>query len=268
MYSTLIEAEQAHAILNDANVVFLDCRFNLMEPRWGRQQYLDSHIPGAYYLDLNHDLSSPVIKGITGRHPLPHPEIISAVLAQAGIDEKSQVIVYDQLNGGYAARAWWILQWLGVPDTAVLNGGIIRWKELGFELDNQWPAPKDTGWKGTPDPDMIIQKEDLVSVSKTIIDSREFKRYKGIEEPIDPIAGHIPNAICFPFIENTKPDGRWLSQEDLKQRFSDIQDTPIFYCGSGVTACHNLLSFKIATDKMAILYPGSWSEWIQYYPPA
>lgn len=267
-YQTLINNQEAVELINSPDVVFLDCRFNLNQPDWGRQSFMQSHIPGAYFLDINHDLSSPIIPNITGRHPLPNPLVLSTVLSQCGISENKQVIIYDQLNGSYASRAWWLLQWLGIKNSAVLNGGFEKWLTASYPTTNLWPQPKDTGWQGSANEAMIIQKDEIAGLNSTLIDSRDKKRFDGIEEPIDPIAGHIPGAVCYPFMDNLQTDGTWKPKEKLIERFSELTDLPTFYCGSGVTACHNILAYKIATGKMARLYPGSWSEWILYFAPA
>ncbi len=269
-YDTLISASEAFSIMQDEHTVFLDCQFALADPDAGRQAYLKSHIPGAYYLDLAHDLSSPVIDGVTGRHPLPNPAVLEAALRAAGVNSDSQVVVYDQSNGAYASRAWWLLNWLGHERVAVLNGGFASWEMEDLPVDNQWPAPKQGDFKYALRPNLLVQKEEVRNTADTVVDSRAYARFTGENEPIDPIAGHIEGAICLPFAQNLQEAGSWKSQMELAKRFEEAnllhQENPIFYCGSGVTACHNILAFKIATGSLARLYAGSWSEWIHYYP--
>lgn len=269
-FHTLIEPIELSQLLESGNTVVLDCRFVLTDQHAGRRAYLTNHIPGAYYLDLDHDLSSPVQKGITGRHPLPHPEVLQSTLQATGLTSESQVIVYDQSNSAYAARAWWLLKWLGHDHVAVLNGGFDAWCRAELPIDNQWPPPK----KGT----FCAQLQDFLLVDKAYVhmhkaglaDSRAYNRYTGEHEPLDPVAGHIEGAVCVPFMENTEPDGTWKPKEVLADRFEKANligiENPVFYCGSGVTACHNILAYQIATGKTARLYAGSWSEWINYYP--
>lgn len=266
-FDTLINTDQVSDLIHSGiQIVFLDCRYALDDPFRGRKDYLQSHIPSAVYMDIMHDLSSPVIKGITGRHPLPNPVILESALQQAGISNDSQVIVYDQNNGAYAARAWWLLQWLGHEKVALLNGGFASWISEGNAVDNQWSLPETGTFKGNINEKMTIAREALQTVKKHIVDSRDARRYSGEIEPIDPVAGHIPGAICIPFMQNTGPDGKWISKDALQERFHQLEN-PVFYCGSGVTACHNVLAFKMATGRMAQLYPGSWSEWILYHKP-
>lgn len=268
-YTTLISIEDAQELLASGNAVWLDCSFALQDTALGRQQYMAGHIPGAHYLDLNHDLSSPVIQGVTGRHPLPDPEVIRLRFSQCGIHDHTQVIVYDQTNGAYASRAWWLLQWLGHEAVAVLDGGFAAWKTQALPIDNRWTAPVEGHLTPVIRDDMIIRKESIPTLTAKLIDSREKIRFTGASEPIDSVAGHIPGAVCLPFGENMEADGKWKNKEALRLRFQEIGDAdhpPVFYCGSGVTACHNVLAYKIATDRMAQLYPGSYSEWINYYP--
>jgi thiosulfate/3-mercaptopyruvate sulfurtransferase len=269
-YQTIISAGELKAIWENQQVVLLDCRYYLIEPDRGRREYLQAHIPGAHYLDIGLDLSGPVLPGITGRHPLPDPQVLESTLQQCGINSDSQVVAYDQLNGAYAVRAWWLLRWLGHVKVAVLDGGFAAWKAAGYQVDNVWPPPAKGNFTMDVRDQLIVSKEEIQHPSFPLIDSREYERYTGQREPIDPIAGHIPGAICMPYLDNIHADGTWRSKEELKQKFSAIQSNPfvapVFYCGSGVTACHNILAYKIATGADARLYPGSWSEWIQYYP--
>ncbi len=270
-FHTLIEPDELIQLQHESTVI-LDCRFVLTDKDAGRQAYLKSYIPTAYYLDLDHDLSSPVQKGITGRHPLPHPDILESTLRASGLSADRQVIVYDQSNGAYAARAWWLLNWLGHDRVAVLNGGFDAWCRAGLPTDNQWPAPQKGTFSAHLQDDLVVDREYVNVHKEGLVDSRAFDRYTGAYEPLDPVAGHIDGAVCLPFMENTEADGTWKLKDTLAERFSEANltaiENPVFYCGSGVTACHNILAYKIATGKTARLYAGSWSEWINYYPAA
>jgi thiosulfate/3-mercaptopyruvate sulfurtransferase len=270
-FHTLITVDELSGLLETGNVVVLDCRYSLTDFSKGRKDYLQSHLPGAYFMDIGHDLSAPVIKGVTGRHPLPHPEILASSLRAAGVSHGSQVIAYDQSNGAYASRAWWLLRWLGHDQVAVLDGGFDAWIKSGLPVDNQWPAPKKGNFQFQLKQNLTVNVHEVAHLKEPIIDSRDYKRYTGEIEPIDPIAGHIKGALCKPYMDNTNENGFWKSVETLKNKFQDVESPepvqPVFYCGSGVTACHNILAYKIATGKDARLYPGSWSEWIHYYPP-
>ncbi len=268
-YHTLISSDELNDFIGNPDVVLFDCRFYLNNTTLGRMEYLQSHIPGAVYLDTNHDLSSPVIKGVTGRHPLPHPDILTSTLKAAGLNKNSQAIFYDQSNGAYAARGWWLLKWLGHEDVAILDGGFKSWISAGFALDNQWPLPSPGDFESNLQENLTVQMDSIRNTGDPLVDSRELKRYTGEYEPIDPVAGHIPGAVCIPYLENTDENGIWKSPEELRKRFEGIESTvkesPVFYCGSGVTACQNILAYKIATGQDARLYPGSWSEWINYH---
>jgi len=267
-YHTLISVDEFYELRHHEGIVIFDCLFYLNDTSKGRKEYLQGHIPGAVYLDIAHDLSSPVIKGVTGRHPLPHPEILTSALKAGGLNKDSQVIVYDQSNGTYASRGWWLLRWLGHDDVAVLDGGIGAWNSAHFPLDNQWPLPSPGNFEAHLQYNLTVKMEGIDKISDPLVDSREYLRYTGEYEPIDPVAGHIPGAVCLPYMENTNETGTLKTVAELRKRFADIEssftESPVFYCGSGVTACHNILAYKIATGKDARLYPGSWSEWINY----
>lgn len=266
----LITASNLIGLLSKRDIVILDLRFYLDNKDKGRQEFMIAHIPGAIYLDIEHDLSSPVIKGVTGRHPLPDPVLLESLFRGSGIQHDSLVVVYDQLHSAYASRGWWLLKWLGHTQVVVLDGGIESWKSLGGPMDNQWTLADPGNFKAAINNEMVVQKEYLLNATQPIVDSREYKRFTGEFEPIDPVAGHIPGAVCLPYLDNTDAAGKWKSKDLLAQKFSSLPEdaTPVFYCGSGVTACHNVLAYKIATGRDAKLYPGSWSEWIHYYPPA
>ena len=269
-YYPLISVSSLLDSYDTPGTIIFDCTFYLDDEFKGRKEYLEGHIPGAVYLHLTHDLSSPVIKGVTGRHPLPHPEVLAATLRASGVNNSSTIIVYDQAAGAYAARLWWLIRWMGHDEVYVLDGGIKAWKNEKGPLDNEWPLPLPGNFQYQLRPEFVITMDEIDPEKSPLVDSRDYKRYTGEFEPIDPVAGHIPGAICFPFADNTDSSGMWKSKEALNERFSEIstQDPPpVFYCGSGVTACHNILAYKIATGVDARLYAGSWSEWINYHAP-
>ena len=268
-YETLISLDEFFDLLRHQSAVILDCTYYLNDVDKGRQAYLQAHIPGAFYLDTGHDLSAPVVPNVTGRHPLPHPDVLANTLRQCGLNNGMQVICYDQGSGVYASRAWWLLNWLGHSEVAILDGGFKHYQSNQHPVDNQWPPPLKGNFVPQLRHDMTVSMEDLVQDRSHLVDSREYKRYSGETEPIDPVAGHIPGAICIPYPDNVDEAGHWQSKDFLEKKFEPLESMehqPVFYCGSGVTACHNIFAYKLATGKDALLYPGSYSEWINYHP--
>lgn len=271
MYTTLIEAAPLAAMLQDPDVVILDCRFDLMRPEWGRQAYESGHIPGALYAHLDEDLSGAVTPQ-TGRHPLPSRERFAETLGRWGIDSHVQVVAYDQANSAFAARLWWMLRWMGHEAVAVLNGGFAAWQAAGLPVVSEI-SPRAAR--------QFVPREPLTNVVTTaqleqalargdslLVDARAADRFAGQNETIDPVAGHIPGACNHPFAANLQPDGKFLPAQELRRRWeATLQGRPaaqvISMCGSGVTACHNLLALQIAGLGDAQLYGGSWSEWIR-----
>ena len=253
-------------------LVILDCRFALEDPDYGRCSYAEGHIAGAQFADLERDLSGPVIKGVTGRHPLPDPRTLVERLQAWGINADSDVVLYDDGPGAFAARAWWLLAWLGKRDGVfILDGGLKAWHAAGFPLSLDAPVIEPGTFVGTPDHRLVLDAEHLQKrlgqPGLTLIDARAQPRFRGDVEPIDPVAGHIPGAQCAAFNENLGSDGRFLPAEQLRQRFAaQLQgrspDELVAYCGSGVTACHNLFALSLAGYPLGKLYAGSWSEWI------
>lgn len=249
-------------------VVIFDCRFNLMNKTLGREQYRAGHIPGAYFLDLEKDLSSETgTHG--GRHPLPDTEALSKKLRSAGVNQHSLIVVYDDSRMGYAARAWWLLRYFGHSQVLILDGGFTGWMNAGGAIDRREPALKNGNFKATLQDDWIVTRDDILGAGTnfTLIDSREAKRYRGEEEPIDPVAGHIPGALNYFWQDATTEQGFFQSDEVQRNRWADLtgRENLVVYCGSGVTACVNLLSLEISGVK-AKLYPGSWSDWCSYLP--
>lgn len=271
MFKTLISVEELTSILGQTNTVIIDCRFSLADKEGGRKDYLQAHIPNAVYAHLDDDLSSPIIEGQTGRHPMPVVATIAQQLGEWGIDEHTQVIAYDQSHGGLAARLWFLLKWLGHENVAVLNGGWKHWIENGGTTSSEASTIESKIFKANPNPDLLVDVQfmeaNIDNDDYIYFDSRTAPRYRGEEEPIDPVAGHIPSAISAPFLDNLGADGLFLDKTALAQRFVNIlKDLPrgkaVFYCGSGVTACHNLLAMHHLGLTSPKLFPGSWSEWI------
>ena len=268
----LITTKQLAKRLHGPDLLILDCRFALEDPTYGEGSYQQGHIPGAHFADLETDLSDTVVAGVTGRHPLPDPQRLLARLQQWGLEEHSDVVLYDDGPGAFAARAWWLLVWLGKRDGIyLLDGGLKAWREAGLPLDDAIPTNEPGSFSGMPDSSMTVDatwlQDRLESTTLTMLDARALPRFLGEVEPIDPVAGHIPGAICAPFTENLDHTGRFLSPEQLRQRFallfgSRSPEAAVAYCGSGVTACHNLFALCLAGYPLAKLYPGSWSEWI------
>lgn len=258
------------ARLYEPDLVIVDCRFTLSDPHAGRKAYEEAYIPGAIYLDLERDLSAPVQKH-GGRHPLPDLTALAQKLSRLGISNHSRIVAYDDQGGAVAARFWWLLQYMGHDQVYVMEQSFTAWKEAGYPVISDQP-PIRVPSRFEP----IIQKHMLAGVeevrvaslkgSAVLIDSREHRRYAGIEEPIDKKAGHIPGAINYFWKDNLKPNGQWKSTTELSQRFADLpQDRDIIiYCGSGVTACPNVLALQEAGFENVKLYVGSWSDWISY----
>ncbi|MFL9675031.1 sulfurtransferase [Pseudomonas marginalis] len=268
----LISPQQLAERQTSAGLVILDCRFALEDPDYGRCSYAEGHIDGAQYADLERHLSGPVIKGVTGRHPLPAAGTFAEQLRAWGVSADTDVVLYDDGPGAYAARAWWLLAWLGKRDGVfILDGGLKAWHAAGFPLSLDAPVVERGTFAGTPDNRLLLDAEHLQKrlgqPGLTLIDARAQPRFRGEVEPIDPIAGHIPGAQCAAFNENLGSDGRFLPAEQLKQRFAaQLQgrspEELVAYCGSGVTACHNLFALSLAGYPLGKLYAGSWSEWI------
>ena len=267
--STLISAEALAARLGEPRLRIFDCRFDLARPAAGRAQYDVDHLPCAVYADLNSDLSAPVTAG-SGRHPLPPPAVVEARLRAWGVNSTSRVVAYDDGNGMYAARLWWMLRWLGHDDVAVLDGGMRRWRELGLPVEQAVPATTTGNFVARLRDDCAVDATAVMDAtgdaSVRILDARAPERYRGEVEPIDAVAGHVPGARNHPFTLSLGADGRFLPPDELRSRFlASLDGVPagrtIAMCGSGVTACHLLLALEHAGLDGARLYPGSWSEW-------
>lgn len=270
-YGTLISVDELAPHLDDATWAVVDCRFALAEPELGRRQYLEAHIPHAVYAHLNDDLSGPVTRGVTGRHPLPPVDAMARTLSGWGIDDAVQVVAYDDAGGAYAARLWWTLRWLGHDRVAVLDGGWAAWRRQG--------RPQVAGAEARParrfvprplSPRVATTADVMAAAAATrprLLDARAADRYRGENETIDPVAGHIPGALSAPYAGNLGPDGCFLPRDALRARYASLLDADvagdvICYCGSGVTAAHDALAIAHAGLGDARLYVGSWSEWI------
>lgn len=257
-----------------SEVVVIDTRFALPEPDLGHNQYLAGHIPGAYYLDLNKDLSSAV-KPHGGRHPLPDWAVFTTTLNQLGIHSAApkgptQIVIYDDSRFAFAARLWWMLRYLGHEQVAILDGGIKAWERVGYPMSTDIPEAKAGDFRPKPQTDWTVDIEALRQRQNrsdvVMIDSRSPERFRGEVEPIDPIAGSIPGAINAFWQQNTTETGQIKGTSELSDQWTglDLESEIIVYCGSGVTACVNLFSLVIAGHPMPKLYPGGWSDWCSY----
>ncbi len=269
-FTTLVKPEELAAHLNDPDWVIVDCRHDLADTEAGARAYAGSHVPGARFAHLDKDLSGPVVPGKTGRHPLPEIDQVIDRFSRWGIDSRIQVVAYDDKGGGIAARLWWMLRWLGHPAVAVLDGGWQAWQSGGFPVTDTPPAVQQRTFIPRLQPGWTADANEVESLRQDpaylVVDSRTPERYSGAVETIDPVAGHIPGAANFPFPSNLE-NGRFKSPEALKAQFEALADgkparNTVFYCGSGVTACHNILAWAHAGLGDARLYPGSWSDWI------
>jgi thiosulfate/3-mercaptopyruvate sulfurtransferase len=270
----LVEAAElaaAHAAGGAAVVVVVDCRHDLLRPDWGREQYAAAHIPGAVFAHLDHDLSGAVTPQ-SGRHPLPDPSRLADFLGAAGVDSDTHVVAYDQDKSPYAARLWWLLRWLGHPRVSVVNGGLAAWTAAGLPLQSTVPARVARPFSARP---ALVQAITTAAVERELnagrillLDARAADRFAGQNETIDRKPGHVPGARNQPFALNLAGDGRLRPASDLRTLWRTVLgDTPpaqvVAMCGSGVTACHNLLAMELAGLTGARLYAGSYSEWIR-----
>ncbi len=269
-FTTLVSAATLAANLDNPEWRIFDCRFNLANVSAGHNAYRQGHIPNARYADLNQDLSSAV-RSYTGRHPLPDFKLLAQKLAAWGVSNRHQIVVYDDAGGAFAGRMWWLLRCMGHSQVAVLDGGLPNWQKQGLPLSTHLPSINPSAFRVYLDDQQWLsarQVEDgLARAQITVIDARTPERFVGRQEPIDPIAGHVPKAINRPLQNNLDKTGLFLSADQLKQQFSGLIkpfDAPqvVHMCGSGVTACHNLLAMEVAGLSGSRLYAGSWSEWI------
>ena len=248
----------------------VDCRFDLRDTGAGRRAYACSHIPGAVYAHLDEDLSGPIVPGRTGRHPLPDATAFARTVARLGISNDSRVALYDDGGGSMAARMWWMLRWIGHEAVAVLDGGWDAWTDAGLPTRGGVETQDAGGYTANPRPEIVVDADEMLAKTASggalVIDARAADRFRGENETLDPLGGHIPGASNLPYDGNLR-DGRFRDPAELAARFGSLMGNRppaelIFYCGSGVSACHNLLAVLHAGLGEARLYPGSWSEWI------
>lgn len=271
-YTTLVTAAELASHLEDPDWAVVDCRFQLKDLGAGRSAYLQAHIPRAVYAHLNEDLSGPILPGKTSRHPLPSPDAAAGTFSKLGIDAGVQVVAYDDLGGALAAsRLWWMLRWLGHGNVAVLDGGWSGWRKEGRPIRSGGETRPARHFEPHPHPEMIVNADDLLASigdpDFRLFDSRTADRYRGENETIDPVAGHIPGAVSSPYPDNLGPDGLFKPPDELRGRYSALLGglparQSAFYCGSGGTAPHNILAMLHAGLGEAKLYVGSWSDWI------
>lgn len=270
MFEALISPTTAATYLDDPRWVFVDTTFALGDPHAGRVSHGERRLPGAAYAHLDADLSGPVIPGRTGRHPLPTPDAFAATAQRLGIGDGVQVVAYDASSGAMAAaRLWWLLKWAGHDAVAVLDGGLANWVRAGLPTEptgahsapHSAPQKRPAAFTPRHRPELIA--DPTTADAGTLIDARAVDRFRGENETIDPVAGHIPGAMCRPFAGNLRADGTFRPADELAERFAGTDPaTTTVYCGSGVTAAHHVLAFAVAGLAMPRLYPGSWSEWI------
>jgi thiosulfate/3-mercaptopyruvate sulfurtransferase len=270
-YTTLISSAELSEHLGQADWAILDCRFELADPAAGGRAYLEGHIPGALYCSLDRDLSGPK-SGRNGRHPLPDIDAFTETVGAWGIDSGTQVVAYDQDTAIYASRLWWLLRYLGHDAVAVLDGGFAKWTHEGRPVATDIESRAPRAFKSSVRRDQQVEVYDVEKVvgqaepDRLLVDARAPERFHGKLETIDKVAGHIPGAINHFFRDNLSQDGTFLEPSELRARWArSLGTTPadraVIYCGSGVTACHNLLALEHAGLHGARLYPGSWSEW-------
>ncbi len=270
---TLISTEELENHLKDPNWAVVDCRFQLKDPDFGQRAYGQAHIPGAVYAHLDRDLSGPILPGRTGRHPLPAIEAAAGVFSAWGIKRgRTQVVAYDDQGGALAAaRLWWMLRWLGHDQVAVLDGGWQKWEKEGRPSRGGSETRPAQFFSPQPRPELAIEADAILrSIGNPdfrLLDARGADRYRGENETIDPVAGHIPGAVSAPYLYNLNPDGTFKPADELRRIYQSVLGNvpaaqSAVYCGSGVTAVHNILAMMHAGLGESRLYPGSWSEWI------
>ncbi|MEU9132126.1 sulfurtransferase [Kitasatospora sp. NPDC048540] len=260
----LIQAAELHSALGSAHPpILLDVRWQLGGPP-GAEEYAAGHLPGAHFLDLDRELAAP--PGAAGRHPLPDPEVFGRALRRAGVRAGHPVVVYDAGPATSAARAWWLLRWAGHGDVRVLDGGLAAWRAAGLPESTERPADAGGDFRPVPGQLPVLDADGAAELARTglLLDARAGERYRGESEPVDPRAGHIPGAVSAPTTDNLTADGRFRPAAELAARFEALgvpDRVTAVYCGSGVTAAHELLALEIAGHPGVALYPGSWSEW-------
>lgn len=264
MYQTLIDAETLAEHLDDPNWIIVDCRFSLADTAVGYKNYQAAHIPGAVYAHLDDDLSGLPITD-QGRHPLPTPQRLAQLFSRLGIDEMSQVVAYDDAGGMIASRLWWMLRYMGHYGAAVLNGGWQAWQSANLPTNSGIERNEPAQFSGRAQPKWLVTLNEVDS-QPLLIDSRNPARYRGEMEPLDPQPGHIPSAINLPYENQLDENGRFRPADEMRTELTAVLgnrsgDKATFYCGSGVSACLNLLAMVHVGLGNGRLYVGSWSEW-------
>ena len=272
----IIGVTQLAGLVGAPGLVILDCRHDLAQPDWGEQQYRLGHIPGAIFAHLDRDLAG-ARSGSNGRHPLPLAETFAARLRSWGVGPTSRVVAYDSAQGAYAARAWWMLRWVGHAQVAVLDGGWQAWQASGQPLSQEIPQPEPGDLRAAASLQAIVAADMVLGLvaaapvtapqGTLLLDARAPDRFAGRNETVDPVAGHIPGAINRFWKDNLDDQGRFKTAQQLRKEYASVlqgraPQQVIVQCGSGVTACHDILALHIAGMPGAALYPGSWSEWI------
>lgn len=270
-WTHLVSAHDLVSVLDDPNLVLLDCRHVLTDAEAGPRAFAEGHLPGALHAHVDIDLSGAIdTPAGTGRHPLPDATTFRAKCGAWGISPETQVVAYDDAGGAWAARAWWLLRHYGHGQVAVLDGGLQAALDAGAGLTDKVSAPEPTTFMGAPGRMPIVGLETLVTrvpaVPGTLVDARDAERYRGEVEPIDPVPGHIPGAVNLPFKGNVAADGRFLAPDELAARYQSVlgerdAGEVSVYCGSGVTAAHDVLAMELAGLGTPALYPGGWSQW-------
>ena len=271
MLTTLISADTLCAHLDDENWLIFDCRFDLGDPDKGENDYMASHIPNAIYAHLDRNLSSRITPE-SGRHPMPGTQTLVGWLASCGLQQDTQVVVYDDAGGAMAARLWWLLKCLGHEAVALLDGGWQAWLRQGYAVNAEIPQPQTSVFHADLNAYCDVSTEAVLRNLRhshfVIVDVRADFRFRGENEPIDPVAGHIPGAWNIPLTENLDEHGRFKKPDELAALYHDLlqqyaPEQQVYMCGSGVTACHSVLAMEIVSGKRARVYAGSWSEWIR-----
>ncbi len=265
MTGPLITADGLARRLDDLAWLAVDCRYDLKDLEAGRRAYRESHVAGAVYADCLHDLSGPPVTD-RGRHPLPTPDALERTFSRLGIGAGTTVVGYDASGGPYAARLWWLLRYVGHDRALVLDGGWVAWQAAGLPARAGEEARAATPFRARPRREWVVTAE-AVPAQRRLVDAREAVRFRGEQEPFDKVAGRIPGAVSRPWKDNLDPDGRFKSPTELRAAFEGVLEgissaAAAVYCGSGVTACHDVLAMVVAGLPIPKLYAGSWSDWI------
>jgi thiosulfate/3-mercaptopyruvate sulfurtransferase len=272
MMGAIITPAAAKSLLDDQDCLFVDCRYVMAEPGRGERDYREGHIPGAVFANMDTDLASHPVQGVTGRHPLPAPAALTETFSRWGIGETTRVIAYDEVTGAMAAaRLWWLLKWAGHDEVAVLEGGLQGWKAAGLPVSSSAVARTARAFTPSFRPGMAVDaarvQEVLADPAFVVLDARSAERYRGENETVDPAAGHIRGALSAPYAENMAADGTFEAIGELQGKLGGLAgnrdaEHTVVYCGSGVTAAHLALAFAHAGKGIPRLYSGSWSDWI------